>query len=127
MTFKFYSNENFPQPMVRKLREKGYDILTSLEAGQANQGIPDESVLQFAIESNLIIITLNRDDFIKLHQQNNQHNGIVICKADRDYEGQIEALYEYLQTQTTLKNRLIRIKKQNQPKTKKQIFVIQEY
>ncbi|MGL5509017.1 MAG: DUF5615 family PIN-like protein, partial [Microcoleaceae cyanobacterium] len=75
--------------MVRKLREKGYDILTSLEADQANQGIPDEYVLKFAVESNLIIITLNRDDFIKLHQENKQHSGIVICKADRDYAGQI--------------------------------------
>lgn len=127
MTFKFYSNENFPLPMVRKLREKGYDILTSLEADQANQGIPDEYVLKFAVECNLTIITLNRDNFIKLHQENKQHSGIVICKADRDYAGQIETLDQYLQTQTTLKNRLIRIKKQNQLKTKKQIFVVQEY
>lgn len=37
----FYSNENFPLDMVTALRELGYNVLTSYEAGQANQGIPE--------------------------------------------------------------------------------------
>ena len=125
--FRFYSNENFPQIMVRLLREKGYDVLTSKEAGQANQGISDQSVLVFGIETNRIIITLNRDDFIQLHRQNRQHCGIVICKTDRDYQEQISFLDQYLQAQNSLKNRLIRIKKQNQPKSSQGTFIVQEY
>jgi len=125
--FKFYANENFPQIMVKLLREEGYDILTSKEAGQANQGIPDQSVLEFGIETNRIIITLNRDDFILLHRQISQHSGIIICKTDRDYQGQITFLHQYLQSQMSLENCLIRIKKQNQRKSNQPTFIIQEY
>ncbi len=42
---KLYSNENFPIDIVVELRKFGYDVLTSYEAGQANQGIPDGDVL----------------------------------------------------------------------------------
>ncbi|MEH2302705.1 MAG: DUF5615 family PIN-like protein [Nostoc sp.] len=41
--------------------------MTSYEAGQANQGIPDEDVLTFATQNERAVITLNRDDFITLH------------------------------------------------------------
>jgi hypothetical protein len=33
---RLYADENFELPVIRKLREKGYDILTALEAGNAN-------------------------------------------------------------------------------------------
>ncbi|MEH2135035.1 MAG: DUF5615 family PIN-like protein [Nostoc sp.] len=125
--FKLYSNDNFPIDMVLELRQYGYDILTSQEAGQANQGIPDEDVLTFATQNQRVVITLNREDFIALHRSAIYHQGIIICKTDRDYAGQIHALYAYLQQTEDLKNRLIRVKKQNQPKSSQQVFVIQEY
>lgn len=121
--------------IVRELRQLGYDVLTSYEAGQANQGIPDDEVLNFATQSDRIVITLNRDDFIALHRSGIVHNGIIICKTDRDYIGQTQALHAYLQEMNsqnlagmvTLQNRLIRVKKQNQPKSSRQVFIIQEY
>ena len=58
---KFYSNENFPMDVVMELRRLGYDVLTSYDAGQANQGIPDEDVLTFATQQERAVITLNRD------------------------------------------------------------------
>lgn len=125
--FKLYSNENFPMDMVLELRQYGYDVLTSQEAGQANQGIPDEDVLTFAIENERVVITLNREDFIALHRSGISHQGMIICKTDRDYKGQIQVLYAYLQQIEDFKNRLIRVKKQNQPKSSQQVFVIQEY
>lgn len=45
---KLYANENFPLPVVLELRKLGHDVLTTLEAGKANQSIPDEAVLEFA-------------------------------------------------------------------------------
>lgn len=39
------SNENFPKRVVEELRRLGHDVLTSYEAGQANQKIPDDQVL----------------------------------------------------------------------------------
>jgi predicted nuclease of predicted toxin-antitoxin system len=65
---KLYADENFELPVVEKLREKGYDILTAQEASKANQGIPDEGVLAFAIAENRAVITLNYDDFKNLHK-----------------------------------------------------------
>lgn len=122
-----YSNENFPFDMVLALRQIGYNVLTSYDAGQANQGIPDEQVLAFAQQQNRIVITLNRDDFLKLHRSGIQHPGIIICKDDRDHEGQVQALHAYLKSQADLTNRCIRVKKQNQPKSSTPIFVIQGY
>ena len=125
--FSFYSNENLVLEMVNILRSLGYKVITSYDAGQANQGIPDDQVLNYATQNGLILITFNRDDFIKLHQSGLQHAGIIICKTDRDYQGQVKTLHEYLQNETILTNRLIRIKKQNIKGLEKQIFVIQEY
>jgi uncharacterized protein with PIN domain len=70
---KLYANENFRQPLVRELRKLGYDVLTSLEANQDNQGIPDSQVLEFAISQNRALITYNRKDFLKLHKGNQRH------------------------------------------------------
>lgn len=47
---KLYSNENFPMNVVMELRRLGYDVLSSYDAGQANQGIPDQDVLTFATQ-----------------------------------------------------------------------------
>ncbi len=39
---KLYADENFEFPVVRRIREKGYDLLTTRDAGKDNQSIPDE-------------------------------------------------------------------------------------
>lgn len=83
---KFYSNEHFPLDWVNELRNLGYDVLTSQEAGQANQSISDADVLNFAHQNQRVVITLNRQDFIDLHKQGKSHSGIIICKDFyRDY------------------------------------------
>ncbi len=113
--------------IVRQLRRLGYDVLTSYDAGQANQSIPDEDVLAFATEQERVVITLNRDDFIALHRSGIRHNGIIICKTDRDYVGQAQTLHAHLQEKLNknpvemLRDRLIRVKKQNQPKSRPQV------
>ncbi|MBW4535657.1 MAG: DUF5615 family PIN-like protein [Pleurocapsa minor HA4230-MV1] len=89
--------------------------------------MPDNEVLNFATRSNLAVITFNRDDLIELHNNGIQHSGIIICKTDRDYQGQVHFLYEYLQNQESLINRLIRIKKQQKKGFRQQIFVTSEY
>lgn len=49
---RIYANENFPLPVVETLCRLGHDVLTTLDAGQAGQALPDETVLRFA-RSNL--------------------------------------------------------------------------
>jgi hypothetical protein len=125
---EFYSYENFPRDLVNALKCLDHEVLTSYEAGQANQGISDEDVLKFAHARRKVIITLNREDFINLHRKDREHSGIMICKEDRDYQGQALKIHEFILTDNqSLKGRLIRIKKQNQPGQAFQQFVIQEY
>jgi predicted nuclease of predicted toxin-antitoxin system len=63
---QLYSDEQFPLPVVERLRNKGYDVLTVKDAGNANQGIPDDQVLIFATNHDRAVITQNRRDFIWL-------------------------------------------------------------
>ncbi|GJD19284.1 hypothetical protein RIVM261_042400 [Rivularia sp. IAM M-261] len=128
MALQFYSNENFPLVMVNLLRAEGHDVLTSYEAGQANQGIPDDQVLQYAKATNRILITENRQDFIDLHRTVPNHTGIIIFKYDRDYAGKIRVVTDFLNNEDgqSLKNRLLRVMKQN-TKGVGPSFVVQEY
>ncbi|MEG4028717.1 MULTISPECIES: DUF5615 family PIN-like protein [unclassified Microcoleus] len=124
---KFYSNENFPIEMVNLLRSRGYDVLTSYEAGQANQKIPDDEVLMYATNAGRIVITENRQDFMNLHFTTSNHAGIVICKADRDYAGKVQVLHDFFtQDKQPMDNRLLRVMKQNL-KGSPQTFILQEY
>jgi hypothetical protein len=80
----FYADENFPLQAVESLRQLGHDVLTALEAGQANQRVPDESVLAFAAQAGRALLTLNRWQFIGLHARLPRHAGIVVCSHDPD-------------------------------------------
>jgi len=68
---------------VECLRELGHDVLTSLDAGRANQMVPDDEVLRFAIEEGRAVVTLNRLDFFRLHRDTaGDHAGIIACTRD---------------------------------------------
>lgn len=88
----FYTNENFPIKVAQYLREMGHDVLTSHEAGKANQRIPDADVLVYATETKRILLTLNRRDFITLHDQSAQHTGIIVCTQNPDLRQQAEQI-----------------------------------
>ena len=81
-----YADEQFPLPVVERLRGKGYDVLTVQEAGKGNQRIPDEDVLAFATDISRAVITQNRRDFIRLHNLSPAHAGIVVCSRNLDWD-----------------------------------------
>ena len=56
---RLYANENFPLPVVQKLRNFGHDVLTVREAGNADQAIPDTEVLAFAVAESRVVLTIN--------------------------------------------------------------------
>ncbi|MEG4497147.1 DUF5615 family PIN-like protein [Microcoleus sp. F10-C6] len=126
---RLYSNENFPLDIVNKLRYLGHDVLTSYDAKQANQGIPDDDVLKFAHQQERAVITLNRQDFIQLHKLVKEHSGIILCKecqGDDDYQQQALKIHELILEVSELKSRLFRVKKQNVKGCKTQIFIYKE-
>jgi predicted nuclease of predicted toxin-antitoxin system len=106
---QLYADENFPLDVVKELRNLGHDVITALEDGKANLLIPDERVLERAIELGRVLLTLNRKDFKKLHNQNPNHSGIVICTEDIDFTGQAERIDKALKDRGEIKEQLIRV------------------
>jgi len=104
-----YADENFPLEVVEVLRRLGHDVLTSLEAGQANQGIRDDAVLEFATRQGRAVLTINRWDFVQLHSRQPGHAGIVACTQDADVERQAAAIDAAVRGAGTLDGVLLRI------------------
>jgi predicted nuclease of predicted toxin-antitoxin system len=104
-----YADEQFPLPVVVRLREKGYDILTVQDAGNANQGIPDEDVLAFATSQNRAVITQNRKDFIRLHNQGLNQAGIVACSKNLDWDEFATEIDRVLLTKDSIAGEVVRV------------------
>ncbi|MGF1568672.1 MAG: DUF5615 family PIN-like protein [Nodosilinea sp.] len=108
---RLYADEQFPLPVVQRLRRLGYDILTAQESGQANQKIPDDQVLSFAAANKRAVITQNRRNFIRLHQQCPAHTGIVVCSKNLDWDAFAAAIHRELTGYESFAGELIRITK----------------
>ena len=104
-----YANENFPFQVVQALRALGHNVLTTFEAGNANQSIPDEQVLEFATQNQRILLTINKRDFIRLHTINPNHAGIIVCSQDADIGGQAERIHQEITSRPSLAGQLVRI------------------
>jgi hypothetical protein len=105
----FYADENFPLEVVEALRHLGHDVLTALEAGQANRAIPDADVLAYATADGRVLLTLNRWHFVGLHAASPRHAGIVVCSQDADTEGQATRIDRAVRVQQSLAGALIRV------------------
>ena len=106
---RFYSNENFPMPVVEKLRALGHDVLTIQETGKADRALPDKEVLAFATGENRAVLTLNRRHFLRLHREDPNHRGTVVCKFDPDFNGQAERISKAIAGITSLSGQVIRV------------------
>jgi len=104
-----YANENFPREVVEALRALGHDVLTTFEAGKANQRIPDEAVVAFAMQENRAVLTLNRREFVRLHSRQPSHSGIIVCTQDDDTTGQAARIHDAISQLESLKGALIRV------------------
>lgn len=109
-----YANENFPLRVVKILRLHGHDVLTTFETGNAGQAIPDTAVLSYAVQARRAVLTLNRDDFIRLHRQSSEHAGIIICTQDTDLVGQAQRIHEAISAHQDLSGLLIRVNRPSQ-------------
>ena len=106
---RLYTNENFPLEATLLLRALGHDVLTSQEAGNTNQAIPDAEVLRFAAEVGRAVLTINKRDFVRLHRLQPSHAGIVVCSQDPDLPRQAEAIHQAIHGLETLAGLLIRV------------------
>lgn len=94
---------------MRRLREFGHDVLTAREAGNADREVPDGEVLQFALGQARALLTLNRRDFIRLHERGVQHAGLVVCTEDKDFMALADRIEYRLRSVVSLDGQLIRV------------------
>ncbi|MDZ8183814.1 MAG: DUF5615 family PIN-like protein [Nostoc sp. ChiSLP02] len=107
---RLYADEQFPRLVSELLRQMGHDVLTVQEAGNDNLGVPDEDVLAFAMKDNRAVVTLNRQDFIRLHRSSCEHLGIIVCTNDSDRIRMATRINEAIvASQESLQSKLIRV------------------
>ena len=111
---RLYSDEGFPKKVSENLRQLNHDVLTVQEAGQANQGIPDDQVLAYATDQNRAVLTINRADFIRLHRQSSAHAGIIVCTEDLNRETLANRVDKAILKEGTLSGKLIRVNRLDQ-------------
>jgi hypothetical protein len=105
----FYSNENFPIPVVVALRRLGHDVATIQERGRANESTPEPDVLALAKAESRAVLTLNRKDFYKLHEQSQSHAGIIVCVANADFEQLAHMIHDCIENEGELTGRILRV------------------
>jgi hypothetical protein len=106
---RLYANENFPLPVVEELRRLGHDVLTSQEAGNAGQRVPDVEVLEFAIAQACAVLTLNRRHFVRLHLERQDHHGIIACTYDANFAALASRVHSALTATADLRGHLVRV------------------
>jgi hypothetical protein len=106
---RLYSNENFPLPVVADLRVLGHDVLTTVEAGNAGQAVPDDEVPSFATSEGRALLTLNRRHFVRLHSSGVAHAGIIVCTFDPDFVAQANRIDQAIGGMPDLTAQLIRV------------------
>lgn len=79
---RVYTDEDVYGTVARALRDRGYDAISTPEAG--NLGQTDDEQLRYAISEQRTILTCNVGDFMRLHtealQTNREHWGIILAK-----------------------------------------------
>jgi predicted nuclease of predicted toxin-antitoxin system len=104
---RLYADEQFPKATSEHLRALDHDLLTVQEAGNAGDSDPD--VLSFATADDRTVVTQNRRDFIRLHRQNPEHTGIIVCSVDQDSEALANRINTAILAEEPLAGKLIRV------------------
>jgi len=104
-----FADENVPAALVVALRSLGHDVLTALEAGRANQRIPDPDVLLYATSLTRAVLTANRTDFRRLHRLDPFHAGIIAFSMDNDVVALAGRIHNAITGQSDLSGQLLRV------------------
>lgn len=106
---RLFADEQFPQPAVDRLRALGHDVITCQEAGISDRRVSDPRVLALATQLDRAVLTLNRWDFVGLHNRSPDHGGIIVCTFDTDFDALADRIGHVLKGLSDLRGRLIRV------------------
>ena len=98
---------------MERLKQLGHDVLTAFEAGDANQGIPDELVLGYATFHERAVLTKNERDFLRLDRRTPAHRGIIVCTESLDFEDLGDRIHESIRRNEPLAGKLVRVVRPN--------------
>jgi predicted nuclease of predicted toxin-antitoxin system len=97
---RLYLDRHIMTRLAVDLRGRGYDVLTTEEAGKDTA--PDEEQLVFATRENRAILTFNIRDFAPLHEAwqagARPHAGIIVSQqlGGREYGGLLQRMLRLL-------------------------------
>ena len=86
INIQFHLDEQVANAIAEGLRRRGIDVTTTPELKM--KGASDEEQLVFARKTDRVIFTQD-DDFLKLHDQELPHTGIIYCHLGARSIGQI--------------------------------------
>ncbi|EAZ92271.1 DUF5615 family PIN-like protein [Crocosphaera chwakensis] len=96
---KFHLDENVENAIAEGLRRRNIDVTTTAEVNLI--GASDEQQNTFALTQKRVIFTHDAD-FLRFHQQQVEHAGIIYCRQGRRSIGEIlQALWRIYLSQTT--------------------------
>lgn len=79
---KLYLNEDVHTKLAEALRQRGFDVFTTVEADML--GISDEEQLALAISEGRVVLSFNRGDYARLHNRYAEHGwehcGIIVSE-----------------------------------------------
>jgi len=106
---KFFADEGLDYPLVKQMREAGYDVTY---AAEDNTGASDTSLLQIAFNENRILVTKDKDFgelairfgqsntgvvLIRIEQLNKSENCLLVLKAIQKYESELKSAFTVIQ------------------------------
>jgi hypothetical protein len=81
---RLYLNEHLSPDLAEALRQRGFDVIASLEVDMGER--EDEEHLVFAAQQGRAVLTFNVQDFMPLHEQflaaGREHAGIVFSTEE---------------------------------------------
>jgi hypothetical protein len=82
VSFSLYFDEHVHADLAEMLIKDGFDVLTALAAGRANQGISDPDQLAYATRLGRVFVTFNARDFypiaIQWQSEGRPYSGIIV-------------------------------------------------
>jgi predicted nuclease of predicted toxin-antitoxin system len=103
------ANEQVSFRLVDLLKDAELDILTINDLGKDDQRFPDEDVLTLAHLPGRAVITFDRRDYSKLHQQGIAHSGIILCKHNMPINLLAHEIMVLAQSGEDISNKVVRI------------------
>ena len=90
---RFLVDHDVPSEIARVLREAGHHVTLVKETPGATA--EDVEVLEYAIDNNLVVLTCNRDDFLRLCS-GRDHCGLIILVRRRTRIAECAAVLKLL-------------------------------